>query len=140
MERLVKKYLSGVNTSEIGDSKNSIIIPIPLHHKKRRKRGFNQSDIIADILSQYLNLPVYKNVLKKIRDTKPQMTLRKSEERSENISNSFTLAENYPKDIEGKNIIIVDDVCTSGATIKEARKVLSRLKPRKVIGFVIAKT
>lgn len=120
---------------------NSVIVPIPLHSKKERERGFNQAVLIAGVLHECLDVGCPKveiGVLTKTKNTKSQTDLKNYEERTRNIEGCFALK--YPEKISGKNILLVDDVFTSGATMKEAVKVLKRAGARKIIGFVIAKT
>jgi ComF family protein len=89
------------------------IIPVPLHKKKLQKRGYNQSEYFAEGLSKTLNIPVVTNVLIKSKFTETQ-THKTREERAENISTSFHLQN--PETIQNKNILLVDDVITTGAT------------------------
>ena len=89
------------------------IIPVPLHKKRLRKRGYNQSEHFAKGLSEALNIPILTNVLVKSKFTETQ-THKSREERAENISTSFQLQN--PESIQNKNILLVDDVITTGAT------------------------
>lgn len=92
-----------------------LIIPIPLHIKKERERGFNQSFIVADALGKYLKKPVAENGLKRVRHTESQ-TQKSRLQRLENVSGAFHL--NIA--IEGKHVLLIDDVLTSGATLESA--------------------
>jgi competence protein ComFC len=89
------------------------IIPVSLHKKRLQKRGYNQSEYFAKGLSEVLNIPVVTNVLTKSKFTETQ-THKTREERAENISTSFQLQN--PETINNKNILLVDDVITTGAT------------------------
>jgi competence protein ComFC len=89
------------------------IIPVPLHKKRMQKRGYNQSEHFAKGLSEVLHIPVITNVLIKSKFTETQ-THKTREERAENISTSFNLQT--PEIIQNKNILLVDDVITTGAT------------------------
>jgi ComF family protein len=112
------------------------ILPIPLHQTRERERGFNQSLLIAEILSRRLNIPIVTH-LKKVKKSLPQVEMKNYEEREKNIAGSFSLID--PNAIKSKNIIIVDDVFTSGATMREAVKTLKSAGAKKIIAFVIAK-
>ena len=91
------------------------IIPMPIHYNKLKKRGFNQSLLIAETLSKELNIPVYKNSIIKNRNEKSQTTLN-SWKRWENRKGDF---EVICKDLlKNKHILIVDDIITSGASIE----------------------
>lgn len=92
------------------------IIPMPMAVKKLNKRGYNQSELLAEYIGRKLNIPVYTDVAKKIRNTKDQHLLP-MEKRVSNLKNSLKL-ENIQK-IKNKRILILDDIVTSGYTLKE---------------------
>lgn len=117
-------------------SNNWLIIPIPLSEKRLRERGFNQSELISKHLSEKLSLPLVNNVLYKIKETLSQVSLKNREQRLNNIKGSFAVKN--PHLIEGKTIILIDDVTTTGATLKEARKILKQKGAKKVISWVLA--
>jgi len=118
------------------DKQLSIIIPIPLYPKKEKKRGFNQSFLIAEIISESLKINLEKDILIKVKNT-PSQTELTYEKRKENVQNIFEIKN--PQKINGKNIILVDDVFTTGATLNEAVKILKSNGAKKIIAFVIAK-
>jgi len=93
-----------------------LIIPIPIHHLKKAERGYNQSDYLAKGLSKSLSIPYSLKSIKRIKYTESQTKL-KMKERALNVSNAFKV-KNVGK-VKGKNILIVDDVCTTGATLLE---------------------
>ncbi|MEK7568399.1 MAG: ComF family protein [Patescibacteria group bacterium] len=114
----------------------TIVAPIPLHSSRQRTRGFNQAELIASRLSDDFKLPL-ESPLGRTKKTKNQAHLKDNEERIENIKGCFK-AKNIEK-IAGKNIILVDDVFTSGATINEAVKILKENGAKKIIALVLAK-
>ena len=91
------------------------ILPVPLHKTKKRFRGFNQSEIIAKALSVKLNIPILKNVLKRKKFTQTQTKLKKHE-REKNVANAFQIKKFGT--IENKSLLLVDDVLTTGSTMK----------------------
>jgi competence protein ComFC len=111
------------------------IIPVPLHPARKRERGFNQSEILAQEFSDVIHIPVLKKILKRTRNTKDQTKLS-PEERIENVKGAFSLKS--PETIEGKRIILVDDVMTTGATLGECARVLSEAGANKIMGATIA--
>lgn len=139
LERLIVKWLetNSILVSNLLDSK-FCLVPIPLHKKRLRDRGFNQAELIAEILSRHLNLPLEKGVLKRTRDTKSQIKMKNAKERQENVKNSITVREGHGLP-QYQNIILVDDIYTSGGTVKEAVKAL-RPRTKNITAFVIAKT
>ena len=144
---LIKKYLSGINLiAEVG--RDAVLVPIPLHPARMRTRGFNQSEIIAEELSRLTGLKVDSNILQRIKNTETQIKLDSYEKRRENLKDSFkvSLSANelksqraLPRRQAGIELILVDDVYTSGATMKEAIRTLKRAGAENVTGFVIAK-
>ena len=145
IEKLIIKWLE-INRSLIPILllPNSCLIPIPLHRSRLQKRGFNQAEIIAEILSRRLNLPLEKNLLKRTRDTKSQIKMRSTRKREENVKGSIQLSplkgDNLGALPQCQNVILVDDVYTSGATMQEAIRTLRRTGAKEIIGFVVAKT
>lgn len=98
-----------------------LILPVPLHVKRLRERGFNQALLLAKALSRRTGIPYGKKVLRKKRATHPQVNLSRRE-REREIRGAFFVKD--PAEIEGKRILLVDDVFTTGATVNECSKVL----------------
>lgn len=118
-----------------------LIIPIPLHSRRLRWRDFNQSELLAQYLSQNiapgLEIPVENKILKRKRFTQPQMKIKNYSERKENLQNAFGIIK--PETVKNKIILLVDDVCTTGSTLLECAKILKKNGARKVFGIVIAR-
>lgn len=115
---------------------NTVLIPVPLHKKRYLWRGFNQAELLAKEIGKRFNLPVLANVLSRTKNTTPQTQLNILE-RKENIQSAFSCLR--PELIFRKNILLIDDVCTSGATLEECAKALSCGQPGKIWGLVLAK-
>lgn len=96
------------------------IIPIPLYYKKKKKRGYNQAEVLAKELGKMLNLPVYSDILIRTRDTKPQKQLN-DKERQKNLKKAFKFC---PNSIELNKVAIIDDIYTTGTTADEAARCL----------------
>lgn len=111
------------------------LVPVPLHPKRERERGFNQSYIIAKALGDLMNVPVKRHILIKKRITVPQVNLEKIE-RQRNLSHAFSVCS--PNRIENKIIAVIDDVGTTNATVSECAKVLKRGGADAVWGIVLA--
>lgn len=114
--KLAESLFDKINSWQI-----DLIAPVPLHHLKKAERGFNQSDFIVKGLSDSSKIPYSNKVIKRIRFTDSQTKLD-LEERGENVAGAFKVKRK--KRIANKNILIVDDVITTGATINECAKVL----------------
>jgi competence protein ComFC len=113
-----------------------VLVPIPLSKAKLRKRGYNQAEILANELSKKLNIPV-KNLLNRTRETKTQVGLTNLQ-RKLNIKSAFSLI-NHKSLITNQNILLVDDVVTTGSTLLEASKVLKKGGVGKVFGLTLAR-
>lgn len=118
---------------------NPIIIPIPLSKMRLRERGYNQVGLIADALNcknaaQFHD--VYSNVLVRVHETEHQARLQEKSKRKENLKGAFAV-RNALK-IKGKNIILLDDVITTGSTMNEAQKVLTAAGVKKIMIVAIA--
>lgn len=112
------------------------IIPIPLSKKSFKARGYNQSELISKRISMYFDVPIFDDLLIKIRETKRQSEL-KLEYRKKNIKGAFDVFN--PKRIEGLHILLVDDIFTSGNTMREASKMLAPYAS-DITAFTIART
>lgn len=115
---------------------NFYLTAIPLTPQKQRWRGFNQSELLAKKISQLTNL-TYLPSLIKTKETEKQMSLKNSQARQKNIENAFSII-NF-KEIKDKNIILIDDVIASGATLKEAAKTLRKAGAKKVFGLAVSR-
>jgi len=122
-----------------------ILIPIPLANKRRKERGFNQAELICKNLLKLNNKnnlnkkdswTLEKNILKKPKETVHQAKIENRSERLKNIVGSFSIKNSEL--IKDRNIILIDDVTTTGATLTEARKVLKEAGAKKIIAFTIA--
>ncbi len=106
-----------------------IIIPIPLHWSKMKIRGFNQSEIIAHAMAGNLNAKVETEVLIRLYATETQ-TKKSRIERVENVSGKFQLKN--PEKIEGKHILLLDDVITTGSTMESCAELLNSVEDIKL--------
>ncbi len=115
---------------------------VPMYRKREKYRGFNQSEIIAKELAKKYNLKVVC-LLKKIKDTETQTKLTK-EGRLKNIKNSFAISPTYANlhksDLWRTSVLLVDDVYTTGATMRECCKVLKQGGIKNIWGFTLART
>lgn len=133
---MATEWLEDLRTFENFD--NPMIIPIPMGKARLRERGKNHCESICEEMLKImpLNVAEYEpQGLRKIRETKSQTKTKNRIDRLKNLSDSF---EANSKIVFGRNVILIDDVVTTGATIEEARKTLLRAGARKVIALTIA--
>ena len=107
-----------------------------MYKTKQSVRGYNQCELIAKELSKELNVNFEKNNLIKIKDTKTQSTLSKSQ-RKENIKGAFQI--NNEARIKNKKIILIDDIYTTGSTVNECSRILKKSGAKEIIVVTIAK-
>lgn len=139
------EFYSNAIVENLGDyiKKRNIelIIPVPIHRDKLKVRGFNQADVIARNIGEKLGIKVESNALVRIINTKPQKELNNIE-RSMNLSNAFKINSSnikYKKSIENvNNILIIDDIYTTGATVDSCAKVINKLKYKNIYFVTIS--
>lgn len=110
------------------------LVPVPLHWRRRRARGFNQAELTARELSRWTGLPIKKAWLRRIKDTVSQTGLT-SRQRAENVRGAFRA---HGK-LDRKRILLIDDVCTTGATLNACARTLRRAGAGTVHGLTVAR-
>ena len=156
LAKVFAEVLYGHVLEELADLKimenfnEPLLIPIPLSRKRLRERGFNQAELICkelvkldnlrysvDVKSNFIFL---NNVLVKPKETEHQARIENRSERLKNAIGAFAISPNTKseKEIKSRNIILIDDVTTTGATLSEAKKILKQAGARKVIAFTLA--
>jgi ComF family protein len=113
----------------------ALIVPVPLHWRRHWQRGYNQSQALARSLAACLRLPCAARCLRRVRATAPQ-TSRSSAERRDNVRGAFRARPGLL--LEGKTILLVDDVLTTGSTASEAARALRAARPSRIIVAVLA--
>jgi len=132
MGRLMAEYKSpNFNISDF-----TLIIPVPLHSKRLRERGFNQSVILAREIVRILPIPMDFLTLKRYTYTEPQIHLGKKE-RESNVRGAFMVTD--PDKIKDRKIILVDDVYTTGSTVKECARMLMKNGAQTVAVLTLAR-
>jgi len=146
-ENIYEKILEEL--SELSVMENfidAILIPIPLSRKRYRERGFNQAELICQeiikisYLRHSVNMKLKNNILIKPKDTLHQAHIKDRSTRLKNMTGTFAIKDEARSTdlIKGKNVILIDDITTTGATLSEAKKVLRQAGARKVIAFTVA--
>lgn len=131
---LVNAYLDRV---AIIPSENAVIVPVPLHPSRMKERGFNQAELLAKEISGHFGIPVCTTLLSRRRKTLAQAK-RSIRDRKENVRGCFAVSQDIPFSL-ASTIILVDDVYTSGATLREIAKTLRARRVKNIIAVVVAK-
>ena len=112
-----------------------LIVPVPIHHLRKAERGYNQTDYIVKGLNTSLKIPCSTKILKRTKHTESQTKLSMNE-RANNVLNTFKVITT--KKVKGKNILLVDDICTTGATLLECGIVLHKAGAGSIYASSIA--
>lgn len=126
---------------------DAVVVPVPLHKRKLRERGFNQAKLLAEEVAEYFSLPLETGVLTRKKYTPQQARKKSDKERKEALKNAFEISKDFMKKcvtenenlLKDKIVILVDDVFTTGSTMSEAAKVLKQAGAKEIWGLVIAK-
>jgi len=139
LSNLMIKFLKEADLFSKIDKQNILLIPIPLHKRKKRQKGFNQSELLAKTVASHFSLNFHPKILLRIKNNLPQAKINNFIERKKNTKNIFQISVSNLNLIKGKWIILIDDVYTSGATMQEAAKILKKNGAKKIIGLVLAR-
>jgi competence protein ComFC len=131
-ENLVDVLSGEINKFDI--PKKVILVPVPLHSRRKNWRGFNQAEILAKNLAKKFKVD-YADIMNRFINTKTQVGLSKAD-RKKNVKNAFSIRGFTP--IKGHDVILVDDVYTSGATMVECAKILKKSGAKSVWGMAVA--
>ncbi|MBI5655335.1 MAG: ComF family protein [Geobacter sp.] len=113
-----------------------LLVPVPLHVRRLRQRGFNQAVLLGALLSREWQIPLGRRALRRIRWTEPQVNLA-AKERLANVRGAFAVTDRAR--VEGKRVMLVDDVLTTGSTLAECSRVLLRAGAAEVCAVTIAR-
>ena len=130
LARLLQDYLA------TNPMPGEVLVPVPLHRKRLRERGYNQSSLLAKELGKLTNLPVVDDCLIRQRYAPPQARTSTVAERRSNVANAFTCRDNRLRD---KQVLLLDDVSTSGTTLDACAAALKAGGAASVWGLVLAR-
>jgi ComF family protein len=125
-----------------GMARTDLIVPVPLHSRRQAKRGYNQSVLLARVLGRGVGIPVDEHTLIRLRATPPQVGLGLAE-RQQNVEGAFA-CRGVPRSLrgsplQGKAVVVVDDVCTTGATLEACAAALRANGATSVWAFTLAR-
>ncbi len=112
------------------------VLPVPLYFWRKRRRGYNQSELLATVFCRETSFPLMTGVLRRRKPTRTQTELGR-EERFANVENAFEVEK--PENVRGKNLLLIDDVCTTGATLDACARALKTAGARRVGALTVAR-
>lgn len=116
--------------------KYDVIIPVPISKKRKKKRGYNQSELVANELAQKLNQDIWTDIIIKKKDNKPQSELNKLE-RIKNVEDIYKI--NKPIEVKNKKVLLLDDIYTTGSTVNEIARKLKQNQTQEIGVITLAK-
>ncbi len=111
------------------------LVPVPLFPRRERNRGYNQSVLLAQAMGEVIDVPVENSALRRLRQTPPQASSASEDERRSNVSGAFEAEAGL---IQGRRIVVIDDVCTTGATLESCSIALRSAGAESVWGLTLA--
>jgi len=135
-EQLARLIIKQIEQNSI-PCKIEFVIPVPLHKKRLKWRGFNQAELLGNKIAEHLDIHIRTDILVRTKNTKAQSKIHDHETRNENISEAFVCVK--PDAVKQKNILLIDDVCSTGSTLNECAGVLKNAGAYKVWGVVVAR-
>ena len=139
-DRNISRIIAEIMDDKLKQAKveGDLIIPVPLHPKKERRRGFNQTVLIGRHLAERTGMDFYPGALKRVRETKAMRGLS-SEERRDNIQGAIELTGGYEGFARGKRALLVDDFYTTGSTAMACAKALEQAEPLDITVLTYAR-
>jgi competence protein ComFC len=113
----------------------TLLVAIPLHSNRQRERGFNQSALLGSYLSMRTGIPFLSSAVRRVRDTRPQVGLKR-QDRQQNVAGAFEADAIL---VQGQSVIVIDDVYTTGATVRECASALLDAGASKVWALTVAR-
>lgn len=137
--RAVAPILGGLLAPIIADERvpAHVLVPVPLHARRERQRGYNQARLLADGVGDALGLPVASGALARVKETPPQAKSAGVQERRTGVLGAFDCPQ--PALVRGRAVVLVDDVCTTGATLEACATALKNAGATSVWGVTLAR-
>jgi ComF family protein len=135
--RLLSEFVLAEGSPGGALARADAIVPVPLHRSRQRWRGYNQAELLAERLGEATGVPVAAAALRRVRDTKPQTELTPAQRR-ENVRGAFAVLD--AETVQGRTLLVLDDVMTTGATLSECARVLKRAKAERVFALTVSRS
>ena len=120
----------------IMNNRPELIVPVPLHVRRLRSRGFNQAVLIGELLARQWGIPLMRRAMKRVRWTEPQISLAATQRRA-NVRDAFSVPDRTL--VAGKNILLLDDVFTTGSTVEECARMLKKAGAGQVLVITVSR-
>lgn len=137
LARYIRAWIFRRGYAELFADPTILVVPVPSHPKRQRERGFHPAAKLAESFAQQMNLAYCGDALMKTKNNPPQVETKSADQRRENVKGVFILHK--PQLVRGRTVLIVDDVCTTGATITECARAIRDGKPKKIWALTVAK-
>ena len=131
-------WLSARNHAQF-QKNNTLVVPVPSHRSREKNRGFHPATEIAKQLAKAYQLPLATNVVRKHKNIGFQTHIKNAQQRRNNVEGCFTLTPDAHQQIKTKTILLVDDIITTGSTMRECAKTIRKARPKEIIGLAIAR-
>ena len=128
MGRLLAEFMSSNNVNA------DVLVPVPLHKRRLRDRGYNQSELLAREVGKRTGIQVEPDLVSRVRNTRPQISMTSGKERRANVDGAFECTDN----VSGRRVLLIDDVVTTGATISACGSPLKAAAAESVWALVLA--
>jgi competence protein ComFC len=125
-----------LDDDRLNEPKCDALIPVPLHRRRLRQREFNQAEELSRVVTRLRGVPTWTHVLRRVRYTTTQTQLSR-EERMENLRGAFEVR--HTEEVKGRDLVLVDDVFTTGSTVEECSRVLRRAGAASVRVITVAR-
>jgi ComF family protein len=137
--RAIAPVLGGLLADFLGSQPvpGQVLVPVPLHRRRERQRGYNQAHLLAKEAGNRLGVPVVPQILSRLSNTPPQAKSPGAQERRANVLGSFRCLN--PLSVKGVEVVLVDDVCTTGATLEACAVALKEAGAASVWGVALAR-
>ncbi|GGY86998.1 hypothetical protein GCM10011613_35240 [Cellvibrio zantedeschiae] len=136
---MLADYLKHYAQDQVDWQTPDLIIPVPLHWMRRWQRGFNQAEILAQYVADELAIPMATKIVQRTHKTPPQKGLSRIE-RQKNLRKTFAINSKYLSNIKDKHVVLMDDVVTTTATVRELSELLIRAGAKDVQVWALART
>jgi len=130
------RWMARAGKELLGDA--DVLVPVPLHWQRGWSRRYNQSAALAKVISRHSGVAMASAALRRVRATEQQIGLSRAQ-RASNVQGAFKIADERKADIQGRRVILIDDVLTSGATVTACARALLRAKAAQVDVLVFAR-